>query len=189
MVYLQGQGQGGHHASIHGQGSTDQSHPGPTFLGEFIGSVDSKENWLDQKVADWSEAAQTLEKIAAKYPQTAYARFVLCLQNEWWYVSRVCVDIAPFFQPLEVYIQKYFCSALIGIGAHEIDAVYRELLSQSVKKGGLEIRNPLYLSAHVLATSKAAMKHLVLLLVDNERDFDHNSHRVMVTLSGNASSN
>ena len=86
-------------------------------------------------------------------------------------------------------IWKYLCPALIGIGAHEIDGVYRDLLSQSVKKGGLATRNPLDSAAHAHDTSKATTKHLVLLLVDNKRDFDHNSHRIASTIADTASCN
>ena len=124
-----------------------------------------------------------------KYPQTAYAVFAFCLKNEWQYVSRLCADIAPFFQHLEVSIRKCFCPALIVIGAHDIDTVYQELLPQSVEKGGLVILNPPDLAAHVLATSKVATKHLALLLVEDEQDFDHNSHWAMATLDGNISRN
>ena len=81
--------------------------------------------------------------MAVKYPQTAYAGFTFVLQNEWQYVLQFCTDTASFFQPLEVSIQKYLCPVLIGIGAHEIDGEYRELLSQSAKNGGLDIHNPL----------------------------------------------
>ena len=112
---------------------------------------------------------------------------MFCLQNEWQYVLRVCVDTAPFFQPLEVSILKYFCPVLIGIGAHEIDGVYQELLSHSMKKGGLTIRNPLDSVAHMLVTPKATTKHLVLSLVDEDRDFSHNSHRITAVLASNAS--
>ena len=106
-------------------------------------------------------------------------------------MTRVVPDRALFFQPLEVCIRKYFCPALtvIGIGALEIDANYLELLSQSVRKGGLVIRNPLASAAHMHETSKAATKHLVVLLVNEERAFDHNSHRITAILAGNTSRN
>ena len=94
-------------------------------------------------MADWADAIETLAKIAVQYLQTAYVGFVFCLQAEWQYVSCAVPDTAAFFQPLEVCIRKYFCPALIGIEAHEIDGKFRELLSHRVKKGGLEIRNPL----------------------------------------------
>ena len=56
---------------------------GQKYLGGFIGSVESKEEWLEEKVAIWTEAVKALTKITVKYPQTAYAGFVFCLQNEW----------------------------------------------------------------------------------------------------------
>ena len=68
-----------------------------------------KDEWLEDKIAIWTEAVETLAKIAVKYPQTAYAGFTFVLQNEWQYILRVCADTAPFFQPLEVSIQKYLC--------------------------------------------------------------------------------
>ena len=37
--------------------------PGRGYLGGFIGSADSKEDWLNGKVADWAEAVETLAKI------------------------------------------------------------------------------------------------------------------------------
>ena len=49
--------------------------------------------------------------------------------------------------------------------------------------------NPLDSAAHMLATLRAAMKHLVLLLVGDDRDFDHNSHRITAVLAGNAACN
>ena len=88
-----------------------------------------------------------------------------------------------------MFIRKYLCPALIGIGAHDIDGLYRELLTQSVKKGGLAIRNPLDSAAYVHDTSKDTTEYLVLLLVDNERDFDNNSHRIFATIVGTASRN
>jgi hypothetical protein len=127
---------------------------------------------------------ETLSKIAVKYPQTAYAGFTFCLQNEWQYVSRVVADTAPFFQPLEVAIRKHFCPALLGIGAGDLNGEFRELLSQGVKKGGLAIRNALDAAPYVHDTSKKATRHLVQSLVDSERDFDHNSHRITATLAG-----
>ena len=98
-------------------------------------------------------------------------------------------DTAPFFQSLEVCIQKYFCPTLIENAAHEINANYPELLSHSVGKGGLAICNPLDLAAYAHATSKATTRHLIVYLVDDERDFYHNSHWLTATLAGNASRN
>ena len=53
---------------------------GQKYLGGFIGSADSKEDWLEENVAIWAEAVETLAKISVKYPQTAYAGFAFYLQ-------------------------------------------------------------------------------------------------------------
>jgi hypothetical protein len=52
-------------------------------------------------VGKWVSAVKTLSVVAEHYPQTAYAGFTFCLQNEWQYVQRVVADTGPFFQPLE----------------------------------------------------------------------------------------
>ena len=49
---------------------------GQKYLGGFIGSVESKDEWLEEKVAIWAEAGGTLAKNLVKYPQTAYTEFV-----------------------------------------------------------------------------------------------------------------
>ena len=55
---------------------------GQKYLGRFIGSANLKEEWLEDKIAIWTEAVKTLDKMAVKYPQTAYAGFTFVLQNE-----------------------------------------------------------------------------------------------------------
>ena len=45
-----------------------------------------------------------------------------------------------------------------------------------MKKGGLDICNPLESVAYALNTLKDVIKHLVLSLVDDECKFDQNSH-------------
>ena len=64
------------------KGLTIKYSRGRKYLGGFIGSADSKEDWLNEKVADWADAVETLAKIAVQYPQTAYVGFVFCLQAE-----------------------------------------------------------------------------------------------------------
>jgi hypothetical protein len=55
---------------------------GQRYLGGFIGSVKKKEMWLAELVEKWVVAVQTLSIVAERYPQTAYAGFTFCLQNE-----------------------------------------------------------------------------------------------------------
>jgi hypothetical protein len=63
----------------------------------------------------------TLGTVAERYPQTAYAGFTFCMQNEWQYVQQVVADTAPFFSPLEEAIRMHFLPALLGIPLVEIN--------------------------------------------------------------------
>ncbi len=61
---------------------------GRRYLGGFIGSAQTKEEcWLGELVAKWVDAVETLSTIPERYPQTAYAGFTFCLQNQWQYVQ------------------------------------------------------------------------------------------------------
>ena len=55
-----------------------------------------------------------------------------------------------------------------------------ELLSQSVKKGGLGIRNPVDSTKHVHTTSMDAATHLAGTMLDIEREFDFECHNGVV---------
>ena len=61
---------------------------GQCCLGGFIGSTKTKDLWLAELVEKWVVAVvQTLSVVPERYPQTAYAGFTFCLQNEWQYVQ------------------------------------------------------------------------------------------------------
>ena len=98
--------------------------------------------------------------VAVKFPQTAYTRFTFCLQNEWQYLQRVVTDVGPFFEPLECAIWGQFILTLLGLASWEIDGKYRQLLTHSISKGGLAIRNLVDMVAYVHIASKQATLHL-----------------------------
>ena len=153
---------------------------GQRYLGGFIGSAETKHEWIDGMVDKWASAVSTLAKFAVKYPQTAYAGFCFCLQAEWQYMQRVVADTAMFFAPVENAIRKDFLPALLGIPAGEIDGDLRLLLSHGVKMAGLGIRNPVDTAAHVHTASKDACSYLTDTLLSGER-FDYGYHCKVVT--------
>ncbi len=77
-------------------------------MGGFIGSTQKKEEWLGGMVGKWVSAVKTLSVVAKRYPQTAYAGFTFCLQNEWQYVQHVVANTGPFFLLLEKEIWMRF---------------------------------------------------------------------------------
>jgi hypothetical protein len=159
---------------------------GERYLGGFIGSGAAKKRWLGEMVAKWAAAVETLALVAVKYPQTAYAGFTFCLQNEWQYLQRVVADTGPFFDPLEKAIRSKFIPALLGLRADEINGKYRELLTHSVTKGGVAIRNPVDTAASVHSASKAATLHLTRSLIDNTVDFNLYDHQATARAAGQA---
>ncbi len=78
-------------------------------------SAAKKEVWLGDAVAKLTMAVEALAKVAVKFPQTAYAGFMFCLQNELQYLQCVVADVGPFFEPLERAIRGKFIPALIGL--------------------------------------------------------------------------
>jgi len=103
------------------------------------------------------------------------------------YVQQVVADTALFFSPLEEVIRTRFLPALLGVPSVEIDGDYRQLLTHSVKLGGLAIRNPVNTASSVHKASLAATRHLtVSLAVDPATRFDPGAHRMCATEAGAA---
>jgi len=127
---------------------------------------------------------QTLSIVAERYPQMAYAGFTFCLQNEWQYVQRVVAGTALFFLPLKAAIHMSFLPDLLSIPSTEIDGEYRQLLTHSIKLGGLAIRNPVdtALSVHMALISTTC--HLTASLVDAQIRFDLGTHRQCAIVAG-----
>ncbi len=132
----------------------------PQYLGSFIGSAQYKEEWLGELVAKWVDAVVMLSTIAERYPQTAYAGFTLCLQNGWQYIQQVVADTAPFFLPPKAAICTCFLPALLGVPFTEVNGEYQQLLTRSVKLGGLGTHNPVSTALSVHGALLAATHHL-----------------------------
>ncbi len=141
---------------------------------------------MGELVSKWVSAVKTLSAFAERYPQTAYAGFMFCLQNEWQYVQRVVANTASFFAPLEKEIWTSFLPALLGIPLTEIDGGYHQLLTHGVKQGGLAIRNLVDTAPSVHSASLAATHHLMISLVDSGTQFDLGAHRHCATKAGQA---
>ena len=56
---------------------------GHAYLGGFIRSAKAKDEWFDNKITTWTAAVKLLSKLATRWPQSVYAGFTFCLQNEW----------------------------------------------------------------------------------------------------------
>ena len=78
----------------------------------------------------------------------------------------------------------HFLPALLGVPSVVIDGDYRQLLTHSVKLGGLAIRNPVDTAPRVHKASLATTRHLTVSLVDPATRFDPGAHRMCATEAG-----
>ncbi len=139
-------------------------------------SAQGKEEWLGELVSKWVSAVKTLSVFAKRYPQTAYAGFRFCLQNEWQYVQSVVANTALFFAPLEKEIRTSFLPALLGIPLTEINGGYHQLLTHGIKQGGLAIRNLVDTAPSIHSASLAATHHLTVSLMDSGTQINLGAH-------------
>ena len=156
---------------------------GHNYLRGFIGSASTKYIWINNKISIWVAAIETLSKTTIKWPQTAYAGFTFCLQNERLYFQHVVAGIGAQLAPLKRMIWGHFLPSLIGIPLCEIDKDYQNLFTHSVKTGGLAVCNPCKTAEYALETRKMMTRNLVTSLVENDVLFDAVEHRRAVSLA------
>eukprot|EP00804_Cyclotella_cryptica_P015834 CCRYP_006342-RC/>CCRYP_006342-RC protein AED:0.25 eAED:0.25 QI:0/-1/0/1/-1/1/1/0/270 len=157
---------------------------GQRYAGGFVGSSKMQERWLQPMVQKWVSGVERLAKVAMRYPQSAYAGLVNCLQAEWQYLCRVEPGVGPHLEPVEEALRTQFIPALFG-GQDPISNELRLLIAQGVKQGGLAIRNPVREAERLHQTSTEATSLLVESLVSNSQ-LDNEAHLGCVRGAGNA---
>ncbi len=99
-------------------------------------------------------------------------------------MQRVVADTATLFAPLEVAIRTVFIPTLLGIKTADMDGGLHQVLTHSVKFGGMAIRNPVDTAEHVHAASKDATAHLVASLVEEGTHFNTQTHQSTAIKAG-----
>jgi hypothetical protein len=68
---------------------------GRVYLGGFVGSKESRENYAKELVKKWCEQLMMLSKIAQSEPQAAYAAFVSGFQHKLTYYIHTLPNLGP----------------------------------------------------------------------------------------------
>ena len=68
---------------------------------------------MSNLVNKWIAQIETLSKIAAFEPHTAYVAFTSCIRHRYTYYMRTIPDIAELLKPLEEVITSKFIPALM----------------------------------------------------------------------------
>ena len=66
----------------------------------------------------------------------------MSLQAEWQYLCRCVPRVGPHLKPIKDAIHQLFIPALFDMKFEEIAPDFRRLLANSVKQGGMSIRDP-----------------------------------------------
>ena len=86
---------------------------GHRFLGGFIGDSGDRQNFVMQKVLNWSNHVRAFAAVASLQPQGAYAALTKSLQSEWLFTLRVIPHCGPLFADLEKSLSSCFLPAFL----------------------------------------------------------------------------
>ena len=115
---------------------------GQRYVGGFVGGKAEETAWLTPQVDKWTQGVKALARVAWRYPQTAYAGLVWCLQAEWQYLCRVCPGVGEHLRPIEEAPRKDSIPAVLGHKGMIVSDDARKLYANGVKQGGVRHPSP-----------------------------------------------
>ena len=138
------------------------------YLGAALGSKTFTEEYVSQKVQEWTRQILKLSEVAIFQPHAAHAAYVHGLSYRWSYLIRTISDIEDLLQPLENTIHQHFIPALTG--RPPCSSSERDLLSLPTRLGGLSIRDPSEAAAECFRSSERITAPLVALIITQDID-------------------
>ena len=114
---------------------------GTRYVGGYIGFNDMEAGWIEPQISKWVDEVKALSKVTLRFPHTVFMGLVWSLQAERQYLSRVSPRAATKLVPVEEALRREFIPALFG-RTMEVTDKDRVLYANSVKAGGLGIRDP-----------------------------------------------
>ncbi|XP_066936770.1 uncharacterized protein [Clytia hemisphaerica] len=110
---------------------------GRKHLGAAVGSLEYRDEFINEKIDDWVSELSTLAKIAKFAPQEAYTCFTAGYKHKFNYCMRTIPDVSAYFNRIDNVISTELIPAITGgIVPSEIE---RKLFSLPPSKGGLGI--------------------------------------------------
>ena len=113
---------------------------GRHYLWGFARTEAEKTRCLGEKVDGWQNLMATLDGVARRHPQAAYAGLLKSLQQEWAFVQHINLGIGMEFQAVEDELRDTFLLYLFQGATSHIPG--REINSLPVKQAGTALPNP-----------------------------------------------
>ena len=148
---------------------------GARYLGGHVGTVESKNEYVKERVKLWEEGIISLSRIAKSSPQCAFVGLQKSLQSEWTHLQRVLADIGPAFAPVESAIRSHFIPALLD--ADSIGDSLRHILALPVKAAGIALPDPTATATHNHAASTAGTTVISAALL-HRAEWNYPTHKV-----------
>ena len=112
------------------------STAGKRHLGASIGSDGFREEYANEKVAQWSEELEKLTEFAQSQPHAAFAAYIHGEHSRFSYFMRTIPGMDKYMKPLDDIITEKLLPTIFGSSITEVE---RELFSLPIRDGGMGI--------------------------------------------------
>jgi hypothetical protein len=124
---------------------------------------EDQRTWVEARAANWADAVGAeMDKVAERYPQTAYAGMQKSIQQEWQYLQGVTDGLGEELDDIEQAMNDKFCPAILGI--ESVSETKQQLACLPVKHSGLALPNPTTTAESNWKASTLICGHLVAAL-------------------------
>ena len=131
---------------------------GRPLLGAPIGTNQYKDNFISEKVDEWTSEISALANISRVHPHPAYTAYTNGQANKWVYQARVSENCGDHFEKLESEIRTKLLPTVCNRTPSDDE---RELVGLPTRLGGLGINNPTEIATTLHQCAVHATKPLV----------------------------
>ena len=144
---------------------------GRPHLGAALGTPTYMDQFVAERVDQWSNEVRLLSAIATTQPHTAFAAFTHGLSSKWSYLSRTLPNMSNHLQLLENIIRSEFIPSLTG-NPPPNDADH-DLFALPARLGGLGLHNPVSMADSEHSSSSLISEPLVRLILAQHAEYTH----------------
>jgi hypothetical protein len=110
---------------------------GSRHLGAVLGSVEFRQQYINDLVKEWTKQLSNLVEFAKSQPHAAYAAYTHGFKHKFTYFLRTIPEIVDLLYPIDDMITEHFIPTLFGCPISELE---RKIIALPVKYGGLGIQ-------------------------------------------------
>ena len=164
---------------IFGDTNVNITSVGRPHLGAPLGTKLFAEQFVLDKVTDWSNQVKLLSVIATTQPHAAFAAFIHGMSSRWTFLARTVPNIGYLFKQLEDTIRTAFIPTITG--QLPTNDTNRGLFGLPPRLGGLGLLNPVLQSDSEFSASLMVTKPLKELILRQEFEYPYEALADQIT--------